>query len=299
MGWLGSIIDAFAGNIQANNAKNTSLDLADKQHQYAVQDWNANNEYNSPAAQMGRFKAAGLNPNLIYGQMNNAAPIKSPDVSNPGMAHQTNFTQGEAAAAQNKIAKGQLNQNVIQSAATTELIKAQTTKALAEGKYADAQAAATLGQTYANTNQSQSNTALNEQSFSQRNHLFPFQVTAANLQNEKTASETQRNLQEVRNLFTDEEMNRVRTASNKAHIIQEIARSKAEMTKIPSEINLLKWTANSHEAKTMLDNLESDWKRWDLNQLGAGNATSHDFYPFKFLSPIQRWGRTQRKPYYK
>lgn len=31
------------------------------------QQWNAQNEYNSPAEQMSRYRAAGLNPNLIYG----------------------------------------------------------------------------------------------------------------------------------------------------------------------------------------------------------------------------------------
>lgn len=36
--------------------------------------WNAANRYNSPENQMARFKAAGLNPNLIYGQMSNVPP---------------------------------------------------------------------------------------------------------------------------------------------------------------------------------------------------------------------------------
>jgi len=46
-----------------------------------IEFWNMNNAYNTPAAQMGRFKDAGLNPNLIYGQGNsgNSAPIPTPD----------------------------------------------------------------------------------------------------------------------------------------------------------------------------------------------------------------------------
>lgn len=43
----------------------------------ALDDWNRNNEYNSPAAQMARYRDAGLNPNLIYGQSNQAAPVRS------------------------------------------------------------------------------------------------------------------------------------------------------------------------------------------------------------------------------
>lgn len=33
----------------------------------ALSDWNMQNLYNSPSSQMSRYKAAGLNPNLIYG----------------------------------------------------------------------------------------------------------------------------------------------------------------------------------------------------------------------------------------
>lgn len=40
--------------------------------------WNRQNAYNTPAAQMQRFKDAGLNPHLIYSQSNMAGPIASP-----------------------------------------------------------------------------------------------------------------------------------------------------------------------------------------------------------------------------
>ena len=39
--------------------------------------WNMNNAYNTPKAQMQRFKEANLNPNLIYGQTNTATPIST------------------------------------------------------------------------------------------------------------------------------------------------------------------------------------------------------------------------------
>lgn len=40
---------------------------ADKARAWALQDWEMQNEYNSPRAQMERLKEAGLNPNLVYG----------------------------------------------------------------------------------------------------------------------------------------------------------------------------------------------------------------------------------------
>lgn len=41
--------------------------LNDAAYAHDVDMWNRANEYNSPASQMQRLKAAGLNPNLAYG----------------------------------------------------------------------------------------------------------------------------------------------------------------------------------------------------------------------------------------
>lgn len=48
-----------------------------RQRADALSDWNMQNQYNSPAEMMKRYKAAGLNPNLIYGQTNNADAVRS------------------------------------------------------------------------------------------------------------------------------------------------------------------------------------------------------------------------------
>lgn len=58
-----------------------------EQNAYAEKVWNMENEYNSPANQMLRFKQAGLNPHLIYGQNNmggsvSTANLQSADRSN-------------------------------------------------------------------------------------------------------------------------------------------------------------------------------------------------------------------------
>ncbi len=51
------------------------------QRQHALQDWEMQNAYNNPAAQMARLKAAGLNPHLIYGggPGNVSQPVRSTD----------------------------------------------------------------------------------------------------------------------------------------------------------------------------------------------------------------------------
>lgn len=48
--------------------------------QESLSDWNMQNEYNSPQAQMQRYRDAGLNPALIYGQSNEGATVRSSDV---------------------------------------------------------------------------------------------------------------------------------------------------------------------------------------------------------------------------
>lgn len=52
-----------------------NLQLAQYQNQENLKQWNRENAYNSPAAQMQRYQAAGLNPNLIYGQTNTAPQL--------------------------------------------------------------------------------------------------------------------------------------------------------------------------------------------------------------------------------
>lgn len=49
------------------------------QRNQALDDYHMQNEYNSPTAQMQRFRDAGLNPNLIYGQTNEGATVRSSD----------------------------------------------------------------------------------------------------------------------------------------------------------------------------------------------------------------------------
>lgn len=51
--------------------------LWNKQNQWNLDMWNKQNAYNDPAAQMQRYKEAGLNPYLIYGQNNMAGTVST------------------------------------------------------------------------------------------------------------------------------------------------------------------------------------------------------------------------------
>lgn len=64
----------------------------DQQNAYNLQLWKLQNEYDSPSAQMQRFQDAGLNPNLIYSQMqagNNVSTQSMPEAKSFGTANKS------------------------------------------------------------------------------------------------------------------------------------------------------------------------------------------------------------------
>lgn len=74
----GSIIGSSSSASAQSKANETNLQiaretnaanaaLAQQQQNWNIDLWNMQNDYNTPAAQMQRYKDAGLNPNLIYG----------------------------------------------------------------------------------------------------------------------------------------------------------------------------------------------------------------------------------------
>ena len=136
-----SAIASIAGNIASNaNINNQiseqkrenqanrdwNLNLARLQNRWNIDQWNRENVYNSPAAQMARYKAAGLNPDLIYGQQNLSAAspeMTSGDGSLPtdvsNLANKRTMLDIVSASLDNDIKREQVksmrNQNALES----------------------------------------------------------------------------------------------------------------------------------------------------------------------------------------
>ena len=74
---------AALGSTLANAFSSSNQNKKNREWQEKM--WNMNNEYNSPIMQMQRFKEAGLNPHLIYGQGNsgNASMASLPQQETP------------------------------------------------------------------------------------------------------------------------------------------------------------------------------------------------------------------------
>lgn len=82
-----NVLSSAGNSIATSNLNKRNRKFAKEmygiQRQDALSDWERQNAYNSPAAQMERFKEAGLNPNLIYGQQNTAGSVSPTDFKNP------------------------------------------------------------------------------------------------------------------------------------------------------------------------------------------------------------------------
>lgn len=79
---LGQGINAFAQGNMNKKTRKWNEKMYAQQRADSLADWNMQNEYNSPAAQMQRLKMAGLNPALVYknGATSDAGPIRSSQV---------------------------------------------------------------------------------------------------------------------------------------------------------------------------------------------------------------------------
>ena len=64
----GAAISAAGGMFGQKKANEANMKLQQNQLNWNKNMWHMNNEYNSPAAQMQRYREAGLNTHLMYGQ---------------------------------------------------------------------------------------------------------------------------------------------------------------------------------------------------------------------------------------
>lgn len=129
-GALATAANVIGGNRGADKQYHTNKKLARLQHNQNMELLKYQLDYNSPASQMSRFKSAGLNPNLIYGQGSpgnmESAPrypdIKPPDYQTPLSNIGTQVTQLSLGQAQAEL----VNQKVNESGIKQDLMRAQT-----------------------------------------------------------------------------------------------------------------------------------------------------------------------------
>lgn len=96
-----------------------NLNLAKMQNQWNIEQWNRENEYNTPLAQRQRLEAAGMNPDLAYGEgvsanlaatspeMTAGAPSSPADMSN--LANKQTVGDMVRSVLQNNLVQAQTN----------------------------------------------------------------------------------------------------------------------------------------------------------------------------------------------
>ncbi len=101
---------------------------AELARQYNTEMWNKTNEYNSPSAQINRLSAAGLNPDMIYGDMN---ALTSASIGSTSQQASAGHTATPVMADPSYFA------NIGKTIAETELLRSQSQKLKSETENQD------------------------------------------------------------------------------------------------------------------------------------------------------------------
>lgn len=193
-----------------------------KQRADSLQDWNMQNQYNSPAEQMRRLKSAGLNPNLVYGegavannsslprqvQMDNWKP-EAPRYDGSGIAQsmssiydiQLKTAQTDNLKATNEV----LKQDALLRAAQTASTVAGTARSKFDLGQAQTLSQYVIEQAKANLNATQTGTDINLQA------------------NERAAAQSAQSLQKGAEEILSIRLGRAKTEAERNLILQQMA----------------------------------------------------------------------------
>jgi hypothetical protein len=89
----GVALSASSNKHQQKRAIEHNWEMAKWQNATNIENWNMQNEYNSPVAQMQRLKEAGLNPNLVYDKGATTTASSLPSAPSPGQYPRIDYSQ--------------------------------------------------------------------------------------------------------------------------------------------------------------------------------------------------------------
>ena len=169
------------------------LNRKNRRHQWRM--WEETNKYNAPKAQMGRFKDAGLNPHLIYGQGNagNATHI------NPNEEKQPDFS-GIGSATMNYVAVRKQQREIDNLETAERLMNADIIKRGAE----------TLN-TLANTDDKKLDTSLKRDMYQTTLAQATANLRGTEVQTAHTQTQTAKTTQEIENLLASKNLTEAQT----------------------------------------------------------------------------------------
>lgn len=284
IGAISAGVDLFGGIYNAISTHNTNIknrefakEMYAKQRADALSDWERQNLYNSPEQQMARYRAAGLNPNLIYGNNQSMQAVRSSSQDVPkGEAPQ--FGGNPLRAYQDYAIK-----NV-----QTDLLKVEQQKREDQRMLIQAQVVnqllnadkTALGNEFTRQNwETALNTGLKElenlqvraaqgwQSLEQKGQLFPVQIANAIFEGKRTAAQTKQIGAQTEKTYSDIKVN-----------AQQIKKMSAEIERIFKQnklTDLQSWDQNKrnsflddiHQGIIITNNLHTG--QMNLNETNA------------------------------
>ena len=226
---LNTGINAMAQSNLNKKTQKWNEKIMAQQRQQSLADWTMQNEYNSPQAQMARLKSAGLNPNLIYGKVDNSSQaVRSTDVKS-----------WQPTAPRIDLNPGQIMSSYFDTkmkVAQTNNLEVQNTNLALEALYKSAMIEKIQSETATNKWNLQFKTDTRNYSMQAleqglRKTGIDIQMGGAKLQYQLTENETQRAIQQ----------NTIKSAAN-AVLQQRLQQAKtiAETDKIREDINKVK-----------------------------------------------------------
>ena len=134
-GMLGMQALSFGSSVLdgGHSARKSARSIMDLQNQYAVQNWNMQNEYNAPINQLARLREAGLNPNYLSGSDagNNSSAPQVPQVPS-GIGEHLNLHKVIQLASKGALDALEVVQGMNQRHLTTEGMRLANQKALVD-----------------------------------------------------------------------------------------------------------------------------------------------------------------------
>lgn len=233
-----------------NDQKKFSREMYQRQREDSLADWNMNNLYNSPAEQMKRFKEAGLNPNLIYGQTNTAAPVRSSSVEgySPEVPRFSFDAFGENLAAMYDMEAKDAQKNNLLAAAAVAAQEAALKAVQIENVTAD-------------TKRKGVDTEAAEFNLSQARKLSEYSLQAAQLNLAKLASEVRNTTTQTNINLRRDEREALSNSASLQEAWERIKLIKMQQAKTEAERQNIKQEMENKQVEKEIKELDRDLKK--------------------------------------
>jgi len=289
---VGGIVSTLLNNsnTDSTNAANRAFQLQQQaqQNAYNLDMWNRTNAYNAPSAVMARLKAAGLNPNLVYGQVSGGYAQPAPHsaevsyVQQPHPAMDLSRPVSEGIRAYNDIR--------MMSAQTSNL-DAQTVNAIADATLrghqiglVDAQAANTVADTSLKSHQADALDAEVRLKAAETNRiqsLLPLDMALESGNIDKVSAEVDKLGAETKFISDDTLGLIARNATSMQEAVSRISQNLMNTAKSGAEIS---------QIKAYTDTLLNSKAMSDMDILMRNNGMMpHDSFPMRVLGAFTNW----------